>query len=80
MVLPKLKRHLNKKNTLNDHGSIHDPQTPKFKQTEHSVIARYRNFNALKICKNTVFTFVAAPAYHRLSFSHWQPSKPEQLA
>ena len=53
MVLPKLKRHLNAKNTLNAHDSIRIHRN--LIETERSVIACYRNFNAPKICKITVF-------------------------
>ena len=52
MVLPKLKRRLNEKNTLNDHDSIHGHRN--LNDTERSAIARHRNFNAPKICKITV--------------------------
>ena len=52
MVLPKLKRQLNAKNTLSDQDSIHGHRNLNY--TERSVIARYRNFNAPKICKITV--------------------------
>ena len=52
MVLPKLNRHLNEKNTWSDRGSIHEHQN--LNHTERSVIAHYRNFNAPKICKITV--------------------------
>ena len=53
MVLPNLKRHLKEKNTLSDHDSIHGHRN--LNETERSVIARYRNFNAPKICKITVY-------------------------
>ena len=36
-----------------DHGSIHEHQN--LNGIESSTIARYQNFNALKICKITVF-------------------------
>ena len=52
MVLPNLKRHLKEKNTLSDHDSIHGHRN--LNETERSVIAHYRNFNAPKICKITV--------------------------
>ena len=52
MVLPELKRHLNEKNTLKDHDTIHRHQNLNL--TERSVIARYRNLNTPKICKFTV--------------------------
>ena len=52
MVLSKLKRHLNAKNTLREHGSIHRHRNLNY--TERSAIARHRNFNAPKICKITV--------------------------
>ena len=52
MVLPNLKRHLKEKNTLSDHDSIHGHRN--LNENERSVIARYRNFNAPKICKITV--------------------------
>ena len=52
MVLPKSKRHLNAKNILNDHDSIHGHRN--LIKTERSVIACYRNFNPPKICKITV--------------------------
>ena len=52
MVLKKLKRHLNAKNTLSDHDSIHGHRNLNY--TERSAIARHRNFNAPKICKITV--------------------------
>ena len=52
MVLPKIKRHLNAKNTLSDHGSIHGHRNLNY--TEPSAITRHWNFNAPKICKNTV--------------------------
>ena len=52
MVSPKLKRHLNSKNTLSDHDSIHGHRNLNY--NERSAIARHRNFNAPKICKNTV--------------------------
>ena len=52
MVLPKLKRHLNAKNTLSDHDSIHGHRN--LNDTERSAIARHQSFNALKICKITV--------------------------
>ena len=50
--LPKLKRHLNKKKALSDHGSIHRHRNLNY--TEHSVIARHWNLDAPKICKITV--------------------------
>ena len=53
MVLPKLKGHPNAENTLSDHDSIHAHRNLNY--TERSAIARHRNFNAPKICKNTVF-------------------------
>ena len=52
MVLPKLKIHLNEKNTVLDPNGIHGH--PNLNETERSVIAHYRNFNAPKICKTTV--------------------------
>ena len=52
MVLPKLKKHLNKKNTLSDHDSIHGYRN--LNDTERSLIARYRNHNAPKNCNITV--------------------------
>ena len=52
MVLPKLKRRLNAKNTLSDHDSIHRHRNLNY--TERSMIARHRNFNVPKICKITV--------------------------
>ena len=55
MILPKLKRHRNAKNTLNDHNGIHGHRN--LIETEGSVIARNRNFNALKICKITACLF-----------------------
>ena len=54
MVLPKLKRHLNAKNTLSDHDSVHE-----HRNSERSAIARHRNFNAPKICKITVVGWVS---------------------
>ena len=56
MVLPKLKRHLNVKNTLSDHDNIHGHRNLNY--TKRSAIARYRNFNAPKICKITVLICV----------------------
>ena len=62
MVTPKLKRHLNAKNTLSDHDSIHGHQN--LNETKRSAIARYRNFNAPKICKITVLWCMrTAPIY-----------------
>ena len=52
LVLPKLKRHLNAKNTWSDHDSIHAHRNLNY--TERSAIARHQNFNAPKICKITV--------------------------
>ena len=52
MALPKLKRHLNEKNSLSNRGSIHGHQN--LNETECSAITRHRNFNAPKICKITV--------------------------
>ena len=52
MVLPKLKRYLNAKNTSSDHENIRGHRN--LNKTERSVIARYRNLNAPKICKITV--------------------------
>ena len=52
MDFPKLKRHLNEKNTLIDRGSNHKHRN--LNEPERSAIARYRNFNAPKICKITV--------------------------
>ena len=58
MVLPKLKRHLNAKDTLSDHDSIHGHRN--LNDTERSAIARHRSFNAPKICKITVLNVVVA--------------------
>ena len=44
MVIPKLKRYQNEKNTLSDHGSIHKHRN--FNETERPAIARFRKFNA----------------------------------
>ena len=52
LVLPKLKRHVTEKNTLSNQDS--NPGHRKLNETDRSVIARYRNFNAPKICKITV--------------------------
>ena len=54
MVLPKLKRHLNAKNTLSDPDSINGHRN--LSETERPMIAQYRNLNAQKICKLTVLT------------------------
>ena len=52
LVLPKWKRHRNAKKALSDHDSIHGHR--HLNETERSVIARYWNFNAPKICNITV--------------------------
>ena len=67
MVLPKLKRHLNAKNTLSDHDSIHGHRN--LNDTERSAIARHRNFNAPKICK---ITLSAACQYKKNHIHHWR--------
>ena len=52
MVLPDIKRHLNEKNALSDNDSIHGHRN--LNDTERSLVARHRNFNAPKICQLTV--------------------------
>ena len=52
MISPKLKKYLNEKNTLSDHDIIHGHRN--LNETKRSAIARYRNFNAPKICKIAV--------------------------
>ena len=49
-----IKRHLNAKNTLSDHDSIHGHRNLNY--TECCTIARHRSSNAPKICKITVST------------------------
>ena len=73
-----LKRHLNAKNTLSDHDSIHGHRN--LNETERWVIARYRNFNAPNICKITVLLFLCTLArvhknksMQRLISSPWGP-------
>ena len=68
MALPKLKRHLNAKNTLSDR-SIHGHR--KLNYTERSAIARHRNFNAPKICKITVGYICAMHNLIALAL-HWR--------
>ena len=45
--------YLTWENTLSDYGSVAGHRN--LNETEHSPIARYRNFNAPKICKITVY-------------------------
>ena len=72
VVLPKLKRHLNAKNTLNDHDSIRGHRN--FIETERSAIACYRNFNSPKICKITVLPKSGPGRAQQSSFWHYCPS------
>ena len=72
MVLPKLKRHLNEKDTLIDHASIHEHRN--LNGTERSAIGRYQNFNAPKICKITEISFCCPilSGEEACSFSVWR--------
>ena len=72
MVLPKLKRHLNAKNTLSEHDNI--SRHRNLNETERSVIVQYRNLNAPKICKITALHVQCGKATNRSrtpSIHHW---------
>ena len=83
MVLLQLKRHLNAKNTLNDHGGIRGHRN--LIETECSVITCYRNFNAPKICKitfasNFIFLFWSVfPSNVHINILRGLPCRLESL-
>ena len=75
MVLPKLKRHLNAKNTLSNHNSIHGHRNLNY--IERSAIARHRNFKGevRAICRFWVFDGNGLLG-HRLIDSRWFEKNP----